>query len=91
LHELIQHDKLSIKKTQKLMENEEIDLWATDEVHFQQYGSRCRMWIPPEIGSSAESVGQFDGHSNDLWRGRATDGMGVRKELHPANYSEMMK
>lgn len=31
------------------MANEEIDLWATDEVHFQQYGSRCRMWIPPEI------------------------------------------
>ena len=31
------------------MENEEIDLWATDEVHFQQYGSRCRMWVPPEI------------------------------------------
>lgn len=31
------------------MENEEIDLWSTDEVHFQQYGSRCRMWIPPEI------------------------------------------
>jgi transposase len=25
-----------------------VDLWATDEVHFQQYGSRCRMWIPPE-------------------------------------------
>ena len=20
-----------------------------DEVHFQQYGSRCRMWVPPEI------------------------------------------
>lgn len=31
------------------MENEEIDLWAIDEVHFQQYGSRCRMWIPPEV------------------------------------------
>lgn len=31
------------------MENEQVDLWATDEVHFQQYGSRCRMWIPPEI------------------------------------------
>jgi transposase len=29
--------------------NEGIDLWALDEVHFQQYGSRCRMWIPPEI------------------------------------------
>ncbi len=28
---------------------EEIDLWATDEVHFQQYGSRCRMWVPPEV------------------------------------------
>jgi hypothetical protein len=26
-----------------------IDLWAMDEVHFQQHGSRCRMWIPPEI------------------------------------------
>ena len=25
-----------------------IDLWATDEVHFQQHGSRCRMWIAPE-------------------------------------------
>ena len=24
------------------------DLWAIDEVHFQQYGSRCHMWIPPE-------------------------------------------
>jgi len=30
-------------------EDEGIDLWALDEVHFQQYGSRCRMWIPPEI------------------------------------------
>lgn len=25
-----------------------IDLWATDEVHFQQHGSRCQMWVPPE-------------------------------------------
>lgn len=25
-----------------------VDVWAIDEVHFQQYGSRCRMWIPPE-------------------------------------------
>ena len=25
-----------------------IDLWSLDEVHFQQHGSRCRMWIPPE-------------------------------------------
>jgi len=26
-----------------------VDLWAMDEVRFQQHGSRCRMWIPPEI------------------------------------------
>jgi len=25
------------------------DLWALDEVHFQQRGSRCRMWVPPEM------------------------------------------
>lgn len=25
-----------------------IDLWAMDEVSFQQCGSRCHMWIPPE-------------------------------------------
>jgi hypothetical protein len=31
------------------MRNPEIDLWAIDEVHFQQHGSRCRMWIPPEV------------------------------------------
>ena len=26
----------------------DVDLWSIDEVHFQQHGSRCRMWIPPE-------------------------------------------
>lgn len=30
------------------MADPKVDLWATDEVHFQQHGSRCRMWIPPE-------------------------------------------
>lgn len=30
------------------MMNPQIDLWSSDEVHFQQHGSRCRMWIPPE-------------------------------------------
>jgi transposase len=24
-------------------------LWAIDEVHFQQHGSRSRLWIPPEV------------------------------------------
>src|SRR5712691_1959866 len=31
------------------MQDASVYLWATDEVHFQQHGSRCRMWIPPEI------------------------------------------
>jgi len=31
------------------MADENIDLWAIDEVHFQQHGSRCQMWVPPEI------------------------------------------
>ena len=30
------------------MRDERIDLWALDEVHFQQQGSRCRMWVAPE-------------------------------------------
>ena len=37
-----------------------------DEVHFQQYGSRCRMWIPPEENDpvllhhpTRKSVGYF--------------------------------
>ena len=25
-----------------------VELWALDEVPFQQHGSRCRMWVPPE-------------------------------------------
>ena len=31
-----------------MMRDERIDLWALDEVHFQQQGSRCRMWVAPE-------------------------------------------
>ena len=30
------------------MRDDTVDLWGLDEVHFQQQGSRCRMWIPPE-------------------------------------------
>jgi transposase len=48
------------------MQNDSVDLWATDEVHFQQHGSRCRMWIPPEIkdpvllhAPTRKSVGYF--------------------------------
>ncbi len=28
--------------------DDSFEVWAMDEVHFQQYGSRCRMWIAPE-------------------------------------------
>ena len=31
-----------------MMFDPKIDLWAIDEVYFQQHGSRCRMWIAPE-------------------------------------------
>jgi transposase len=27
----------------------DIELWSLDECHFQQHGTRCRMWVPPEI------------------------------------------
>jgi hypothetical protein len=30
------------------MRDPAVDLWALDEVHLQQHGSRCRMWVPPE-------------------------------------------
>jgi transposase len=48
------------------MEDPIVDLWATDEVHFQQHGSRCQMWIPPETkdpvllhAPTRHSVGYF--------------------------------
>jgi transposase len=25
-----------------------VDLWSLDKCHFQQHGTRCRMWVPPE-------------------------------------------
>lgn len=36
------------KKLRALSLDPSVDLWARDEVHFQQHGSRCRMWVPPE-------------------------------------------
>ena len=48
------------------MRDETLDLWAIDEVHFQQHGSRCRMWVPPEVKDpillhhpTRKSVGYF--------------------------------
>src|SRR5271157_1257369 len=37
-----------IKKLQALSLDPTLDLWAMDEVHFQQHGSRWRMGVPPE-------------------------------------------
>ncbi len=48
------------------MADKTVDLWALDEVHFHQQGSRCRMWIPPETKDpivyhhpTRKSVGYF--------------------------------
>ena len=48
------------------MADETVDLGATDEVHFQQHGSRCQMWIRPETkdpvllhAPTRRSVGYF--------------------------------
>ena len=48
------------------MSNDDIDIWSLDEVHFQQYGSRCLMWVPPEVKEpvllhhpTRKSVGYF--------------------------------
>ncbi|OYV92788.1 MAG: hypothetical protein B7Z60_10145, partial [Ferrovum sp. 37-45-19] len=37
-----------IKKLRRMAQNPKIDLWFEDECHFQQHGSRCTMWVPPE-------------------------------------------
>src|ERR1700760_1494068 len=55
-----------IKKLRKLAAEPDVDLWALDEVHFQQHDSRCRMWVAPEIkepvllhAPTRKSVGYF--------------------------------
>ena len=37
-----------LKKLAVLARNPALDLWSLDECHFQQHGSRCTMWVPPE-------------------------------------------
>lgn len=60
------NSRLLIKKLRKLAKDPSIDLWAIDEVHFQQHGSRGLMWIPPEVKDpvllhhpTRKSVGYF--------------------------------
>ena len=50
------------------MSDPTIDMWAIDEVRFQQHGSRCRMWVAPEEKDPVllhepthRSVGYFGG------------------------------
>jgi transposase len=31
-----------------MLMDDRLDVWSLDECHFQQHGTRCRMWIPPE-------------------------------------------
>jgi hypothetical protein len=34
------------------MAGQAVDPWATGEVHFQQHGLRCQIWIPPKTTDS---------------------------------------
>src|SRR3989338_1591688 len=38
----------NIKKLKRLVKKAKFDVWFEDECHFQQHGSRCAMWVPPE-------------------------------------------
>src|SRR3970282_2063025 len=40
--------KQILKKLQSLVKTNEVEIWSLDECHFQQHGSRCKMWVPPE-------------------------------------------
>ena len=49
-----------------MAEEPTVELWARDEVRFQQYGSRCRLGVPPEVKDpvllhhpTPKSVGYF--------------------------------
>lgn len=45
---LIPFYKKGLKKLRQVHKNKKNDIWFEDECHFQQHGTRCRMWIPPE-------------------------------------------
>ncbi len=68
------------------MADDTVDLWAIDEVHFQLHGSRCVMWVPPEVKDpillhhpTRKKVGYFGAV-------RLRDGrFGFRREPNPFN------
>jgi transposase len=45
----IRNSRQHIKKVHDLAHDDRFDVWAVDEVRFEQHGSACRMWIPPEV------------------------------------------
>lgn len=49
-----------------MIANDNIDVWSLDEVHFPQYGSRCQMWVPPEVKSWYCCIIQREGVSDIL-------------------------
>ncbi|MHC1763096.1 MAG: IS630 family transposase [Verrucomicrobiia bacterium] len=54
-----------------------MDLWALDEVHFCQHGSRCRMWVPWEDEDPV--VWHYPGRKSVGYFGavRLRDGLGL--------------
>jgi transposase len=48
LLKLTPKNKSLLKKRLKLARDLGVDLWSLDECHFQQHGTRIRMWVPPE-------------------------------------------
>ena len=47
-HSRIRKPLRLLKKLQVLANRDDVELWSLDECHFQQHGTRCRMWIAPE-------------------------------------------
>lgn len=39
----------AVKKLRRLAKRRDVELWNLDECHFQQHGTRTRMWVAPEI------------------------------------------
>lgn len=37
------------KKARRRIANDDIEVLSLDVVHFQQYGFRCQIWVPPEV------------------------------------------
>ncbi len=38
-----------LKKLRRLKRIEGTEIWSLDECHFQQHGTRTRMWVLPEV------------------------------------------